>query len=229
MREFVIFAHRGASGYEPENTLSAFELALVMGARWIELDVYAVDGELVVIHDDRLERTTNGTGLVMDKDLSYLRTLDAGKGQKIPLLKEVFDLVSGRAGINIELKGPETAAPTSSLIAVAITERRMTAEQFIVSSFNHKELQHLKTIQPEIKLGALVSGVPWHNVRFAEKMGAYAVHAGMNIVNRRFVANAHRRGLKLFVYTVNTGEDLKRMQDMGVDGVFTNYPDLFSY
>ena len=103
------------------------------------------------------------------------------------------------------------------------------AEQFIVSSFNHKELLHFKAINPEIRIGALVSGVPWRNVRFAEKIGAYAVHAGINIVNRRFVANAHRRGLKFFVYTVNTGEDLKRMQDMGVDGVFTNYPDLFSY
>ncbi|MCX5826388.1 MAG: glycerophosphodiester phosphodiesterase family protein [Deltaproteobacteria bacterium] len=229
MSEFILFAHRGASGYEPENTRSAFELALAMGARWIELDVYAVDGELVVIHDDCLERTTNGTGFVMDKGLSYLRTLDAGKGQKIPLLREVFDLVSDRAGINIELKGPKTATLASALIAAAITERRMTAEQFIVSSFNHKELLRFKTMHPEIRLGALASGVPWRNVRFAEKMGAYAVHAGMNIVNRRFVANAHRRGLKFFVYTVNTGEDLKRMQDMGVDGVFTNYPDLMSY
>jgi glycerophosphoryl diester phosphodiesterase len=144
------------------------------------------------------------------------------------LLREVFDLVSDRAGINIEFKGPENATPASALIAAAITARRMTAEQFIVSSFNHKELLCFKTMHPEIRLGALVSGVPWRNVRFAEKMGAYAVHAGMNIVNRRFVANVHRRGLKLFVYTVNTGEDLKRMQDMGVDGVFTNYPDLMS-
>jgi len=229
MSEFILFAHRGASGYEPENTLSAFDLALAMGARWIELDVYAVDGELVVIHDDRLERTTNGTGFVMDKGLSYLRTLDAGKGQKIPLLREVFDLVSDRAGINIELKGPETTAPASALIAAAITERRMAAEQFIVSSFNHKELLRFKAMHPEIRIGALVSGVPRRSARFAEKMGVYAVHAGLNIVNLRFVADAHRRGLKFFVYTVNTGEDLKRMQDVGVDGVFTNYPDLLSY
>ena len=228
MSEFILFAHRGASGYEPENTLSAFELALAMGVPWIELDVYAVDGELVVIHDDRLERTTNGTGLVMDKSLSHLRSLDAGKGQRIPLLREVFDLVGDRAGINIELKGPKTAAPVSAHIAAVLTERRMTAIQFIVSSFNHQELLRFKGMYPEIRLGALVSGVPWRNARFAEKMGAYAVHAGMNIVTRRFVAAAHRRELKIFVYTVNTGEDLKRIQDMGVDGVFTNYPDIFS-
>ncbi|HAJ25957.1 MAG TPA: glycerophosphodiester phosphodiesterase [Syntrophus sp. (in: bacteria)] len=226
MREFIFFAHRGASGYEPENTLLAFELALAMGARWIELDVYAVDGELVVIHDDRLERTTNGTGFVMDRGLAYLRSLDAGKGQKIPLLREVFDLVSDLAGVNIELKGPGTAAPASALIAAVITERRMTAEQLIVSSFNHKELLRFKDMRPEIRIGALVSGVPRRSARFAEKMGAYAVHAGMNTVSRRFVADAHHRGLKFFVYTVNTGEDLQRMRNMGVDGVFTNYPDL---
>jgi len=228
MSEFILFAHRGASGYEPENTLSAFEQALTMGARWIELDVYAVEGELLVIHDDRLERTTNGTGFVMDKGLAYLRNLDAGKGQKIPFLREVFDLISDRSGINIELKGPETAAPAAALIAAAITAGRMTAEQFIVSSFNHKELLHFKTVYPEIRIGVLVSGGPWRYVRFAEKTGAYAVHTGLNMVNRKFVASAHRRGLKLFVYTVNTREDLERMQDMGVDGVFTNYPDLLS-
>jgi glycerophosphoryl diester phosphodiesterase len=227
MTEFILFAHRGASGYEPENTLLAFERALAMGARWIELDVYAVEGELIVIHDERLERTTNGTGFVMDKALSYLRNLDAGKGQKIPFLREVFDLISNRAGINIELKGPQTAVPAAALIAAAITAGRMTAEQFIVSSFNRKELLHFKDIYPEIRIGVLVSGVPRRYSMFAEKTGAYAVHAGMNMVNGRFVAGAHRRGLKLFVYTVNTREDLKRMQDMGVDGVFTDCPDLW--
>jgi glycerophosphoryl diester phosphodiesterase len=226
MNEFILFAHRGASGYEPENTLLAFERALAMEARWIELDVYAIEGELIVIHDDRLERTTNGTGFVMEKSLAYLRNLDAGKGQKIPFLREVFDLVNDRGGINIELKGPKTAAPAAALIAAAITAGRMTAEQLIVSSFNRKELLHFKTIYPEIRIGVLVSGIPRRYARFTEETGAYAVHAGMNIVNSRFVADVQRRGLKLFVYTVNTVKDLKRMEDMGVDGVFTDYPDL---
>jgi glycerophosphoryl diester phosphodiesterase len=227
MGDFILFAHRGASGYEPENTLAAFERALAMGVRWIELDVYAVEGELIVIHDDRLERTTNGAGFVMDGSLAYLRNLDAGKGQKIPFLREVFDLVGHCAGINIELKGPKTASPVAALIATAITAGRMTAEQFIVSSFSRKELLHFKDLYPEIRIGAIVSGVPRRCVMFAEKTGAYAVHAGKSMVNRRFIAAAHCRGLKLFVYTVNKGEDLKRMEDMGVDGVFTDYPDLW--
>ncbi len=116
MKKLLCFAHRGASGHEPENTLLAVEKAIVLGADWIEVDVYAVEGELIVIHDERLERTTNGTGCVMDKTLAYLRSLDAGKGQRIPTLREVFDCVDRRVGINVELKGPDTAGLAVSLI-----------------------------------------------------------------------------------------------------------------
>jgi glycerophosphoryl diester phosphodiesterase len=226
MSKFILFAHRGASGYEPENTLSAFERALAMGARWIELDVYAVEGELIVIHDERLERTTNGTGFVMKKSLAYLRNLDAGKGQKIPFLSEVFDLIGNRAGINVELKGPGTASPTANLISAAIIAGQMTEEQFIVSSFNRKELLQFNKICPEIRTGILISGVPWRYARLAGKVGAFAVHAGLSIVNKSLVTDVHRRGLKLFVYTLNNRKDMERMQSLGVDGAFTDYPDL---
>jgi len=101
MNPLLCFAHRGASGHEPENTLSAVEKAIILGSDWIEVDVYAVEGELIVIHDERLERTTNGTGSVMDKTLAYLQSLDAGKGQQIPSLREVFDCVDHRAVINV--------------------------------------------------------------------------------------------------------------------------------
>jgi len=94
MSGVICFAHRGASGHEPENTLIAMEKAISMGVDWIELDVRVVDDELIVIHDDRLERTTNGTGCVHEHSLEYLRSLDAGKGQRIPLLRETFDLIN---------------------------------------------------------------------------------------------------------------------------------------
>ena len=116
MKKLICFAHRGASGHEPENTLSAVEKAIELGADWIEVDVYAVKGELIIIHDERLERTTNGTGYVRDTSLAYLRSLDAGKGQCIPTLREVLDSVDRRAGINVELKGPNTAGLAVSLI-----------------------------------------------------------------------------------------------------------------
>ena len=116
MPNMICIGHRGACGYAPENTLAAFELAITMGCPWLELDVYAVEGELLVIHDDTLERTTNGKGQVMQTPLATLRSLDAGNGQQIPTLKEVIELVDHRAGINIELKGPHTAAPVCQLL-----------------------------------------------------------------------------------------------------------------
>ena len=225
-REFICFAHRGASGHEPENTLLAIEKALSLRAPWIEIDVFRVEGELVVIHDERLEYTTNGRGYVTEKTLAELRSLDAGKGQRIPLLREVFDLVGGRAGINVELKGSGTAAPAVQLVRDCILYRNWRYEQVILSSFDHRELSRVKPLDPEIRTGALTLGVPLHYARFAEELEAYSVHAGLAFANRAFVEDAHRRGLKFFVYTVNFPDDLARVRAMGADGVFTNFPEL---
>ena len=100
-----MIGHRGASGYEPENTLRSFEKALELGCSWIELDVHVVGDQLVVIHDDDLSRTTDGFGLVSTSSFNYLRSLNAGKGEQVPILQEVLDLVGQRCRVNIELKG----------------------------------------------------------------------------------------------------------------------------
>jgi glycerophosphoryl diester phosphodiesterase len=223
---FICIAHRGASGHEPENTLSAVEKAVAMGAPWIEIDVFAVEGELVVIHDERLETTTNGTGHVMQCSLAYLRSLDAGKGQKIPLLREVFELTKGRVGVNVELKGPETAAPVVKLIDEYEAFLGMYSGQILVSSFNHRELAKVRSLNPDIAIGALGFGLPPAYAKFAQDLGAVSVHTSLALVNRAFADDAHRRGLKVFVYTVNHPDDLRRVRTMGVDGVFTNYPEI---
>jgi glycerophosphoryl diester phosphodiesterase len=223
---FICFAHRGASGHEPENTLLAIEKAMDMGAPWIEIDVFAVEGELVVIHDDRLKTTTNGTGYVTQQSLAYLRSLDAGKGQKIPLLSEVFDLVKGRVGVNVELKGPGTAAPVVKHIDDCDALRGMYGGRILVSSFHHRELLNVRSLNPDIPIGALGFGLPPKHAKFAQDLGAVSVHTSLAHINRAFVDDAHRRDLKVFVYTVNRRDDLKRVRAMGVDGVFTDYPEL---
>src|SRR5262245_29681827 len=119
---FLCIGHRGARGYEPENTLLSFRKALALGAPCIELDVFAVGGQLVVFHDDRLERTTNGKGFLLEHSFEELRRLDAGKGEKIPTLSEVFAAVDRRAGINIELKGRNTAKPVADFVSRMRTE-----------------------------------------------------------------------------------------------------------
>lgn len=226
MSEFIIFGHRGAAGYEPENTLLSIRKALSLGAQWLEVDVYSVMDELLVIHDERLERTTNGEGYVTKCTREYLRSLNAGKGEKIPFLSEVFDLIGGKAGINVELKGANTAEPTAKLIQHYLTTGKMKADQFLVSSFNHPELAVFKKLMPHINIGALVAHIPLKYARFAEKLGAYSVNASLEFVSKEFVDDAHRRGMKFFVYTVNNPEDVTRVKALDVDGIFSNFPDI---
>jgi glycerophosphoryl diester phosphodiesterase len=226
MKEFISFAHRGASGHEPENTLAAVEKAVELGADWVEVDVHVIAGELIVIHDELLDRTTNGAGYVKDKSLAYLRSLDAGKGQRIPTLREVFDSVAGRAGINVELKGPKTAGLAVSLIEEYVRERQWNYEQFIVSSFNRRQLRKVRKLNPHIRIGILIDRPRRHYAIFARRYHAYSVHAHVNITSARFIARAHERGLKVFVYTVNSSEDIDRLQALGVDGIFTDFPEL---
>lgn len=219
----ICIGHRGAMGHAPENTLASVEKAIALGAPWVEIDVYHVDGHLMVIHDDRLERTTNGSGYVTGQSYAYLRSLDAGNGEKIPTLDEVFDLVGRRAGINVELKGPGTARPVMELIAERLRQG-WSREEILISSFNHRELRIARTIDPGIRIGALIVGLPLANAAFASELGAYSVHPSLEFVDREFVEDAHARGLKVFVFTVNHPEDIARMAALGVDGVFTNYP-----
>jgi len=225
MKKLLCFAHRGASGHEPENTLSAVEKAIDLGADWIEVDVYAVERELIVIHDERLDRTTNGTGLVMDTTLEYLRSLDAGKGQRVPTLREVFDCVDRRAGINVELKGSETAGLVVSLINEYVTAWKWCSDQFIVSSFHRRELGKVKKLDPDIRIGIVIGGFHRPYKKFVTQFITYSVHPRIDFVNADFVRSAHERGLKVFVYTVNHPEDIARMAAVGVDGIFTDFPE----
>jgi len=221
-RPLICIGHRGAMGYKPENTLSSFALAIDMGCPWIELDVYVVDDEVIVIHDDTLERTTNGTGRVIDRSFEYLRGLDAGDGQQIPTLQEVIELVDRRAGINVELKGKHTASAVSRILADCV-KRGWSAEAFVVSSFAHRELA---AADPAFRRGALF-GSKSRRDYFAvtDRLKAWSLNLGLSLAQPQTIAAAHERGLEVFVYTVNKPEDIARMRALGVDGVFTNYPD----
>lgn len=209
-------------GHRPENTLASFQLALDMGCPWLELDVYAVEGELVVIHDDTLERTTNGRGNVMDKSFAELRALDAGDGQLIPTLTEVIELVNRRAVINIELKGPGTAAPVSRLLDDRCA-RGWSPDDFLISSFKHDELA---LASPAYRRGALFGRRSRADpVAAARRLDAWSINLDLAMVTREIVDRAHAAGFKLLVYTVNEPDDIDRMRALGVDGIFTNFPD----
>ena len=224
-QKLFCFGHRGARGHEPENTVRSVRRALELGADGIEVDVYFADGQLVVIHDDTLERTTNGHGRVMEKSFAYLRSLDAGLGEQIPTLAEIFDAVNRRAVINVELKGPHTAAPVTALIAEYVNQRGWSFDDFLVSSFDHAQLREAKRLCPELRIGALISKTPRALAKFAEELGAWSLHASKRCVTPELVTDAHQRGLKVFVYTVNEPEDIAVLRALGVDGVFSDFPE----
>ena len=219
------FGHRGARGHEPENTLCSVRKALALGADGVEVDVHLADGQLVVIHDHTLGRTTNGSGFVARKSFAYLRSLDVGCGEKIPVLVEVFDTVDRLAVINVELKGAHTAKPVLALIEDYVQHRGWRYEDFLVSSFDHKQLRAIKNLQPEIRIGALVVRVPRGLAAFAGRLGAWSLNVAKEHVTPALVADAHARGLKVFVYTVNEPADIARMAALGVDGVFSDFPE----
>lgn len=220
------FAHRGAMADGPENTLFAIEQAIMAGAEWIEIDIVAHQGRLLVIHDLTLERTTNGEGFIADYPLSYLRSLDAGLGQKIPYLEEVFKLTAGRIKLNIELKSPGSAG----LLAVLLqkTEIRFPRSDLLVSSFDHRELLHFQQCCPDIDLGLLLSGTPLDLKATLGPLKVRSVHLSDEFVDPRFVAEIKAQGLSAYVYTVNSLSMLDRLQALGIDGVFTDYSELWN-
>ena len=221
--EFLCIGHRGAAGHEPENTVLAVRKALELGADGVEVDVYNAGGELMVIHDETLERTTNGKGPVTGKSVDYLRSLDAGKGERIPLLSEVFDAVEGRAFINVELKGPDTALPVRDLIAQYAARPRWNYDRFLVSSFDHLELS--KAAHSRIPIGVLWRRPPRDWAAAASELEAASVNLHFKYVKLRLIEKAHSREMKVFAYTVNSPADIRRMRERGVDGIFTDYPE----
>jgi glycerophosphoryl diester phosphodiesterase len=222
-----IIAHRGASGLAPENTLKAIRLALELGAEAIEIDVQRADGELWVFHDRRLERCTNGKGVLTEQSRSYLEQLDAGEGEVIPTLWQVMELIAGRCELHIELKGAHTAEAVAALTRRAEAELGFTPAQWVVSSFHHPELARFAALRPQIRLGALTANLPFKLAQFAEQLGAWSLNCDVDFVDETLVMDAHRRGLKVLVYTVDYQEECEMLAKMGVDGIFTNRPDRF--
>ena len=220
-----IIAHRGASGLAPENTLKAMAKALELGAPAIEIDVQAADGELWVFHDRRLERCSNGKGVLTEQARAYLEQLDAGEGEVIPTLWQVMEIIAGRCELHIELKGAHTADAVAALTQRAETELGFAACQWVVSSFHHPELARFAALRPDIRLGALTANLPFTLAQFAEDLGAWSLNCDVDFVDRMLVEDAHRRGLKVLVYTVDYPEDYEMLASMGVDGIFTNRPD----
>ncbi len=219
--------HRGAPDYEPENTLGSFKKAISMGVDMIEFDVHRCkSGEVVVIHDNKVNRTTNGKGAVKNKTIQQLKLLDAGNGEKIPTLREVLDLVNKRIKVNIELKGNNTAQPTLEIIREYINKKSWKYSHFLVSSFKKRELKKIYQLDTKIRLGSLSKRGIKDCLRLAKMINAYSIHLHLRQVNKKLIDRVHEGGYKLMIYTIKTKTDIEKIKHFRIDGIFINDPKL---
>jgi len=215
-----IIGHRGAAGEEPENTLRGFRRALDWGAAAVELDVQLTkDGRLAVIHDETVDRTTNGRGRVRDFTLAELQRLDAGRGEQIPALEEVVDLVRGRGQIMVELKQPESAPAFLRLCR----EGRLF-EDLRAISFWHPVIKDLKEQEPRLRTGALMVGCPADPGGLARAALTDTLVLNYRYVNRELAEAAHRQGLKVSVWNIDDPATLESYLAMNLEAICTNRP-----
>ena len=221
-----IIGHRGASAHAPENTLSAFQLALEYGADGIELDVMLTkDEHIVVIHDDTIDRTTNGSGRVKDMILEELQVYDAGEGQKIPSLREVFDQFGGKCLINIELKNYSSIFDSLPVKVAALIKEYDLSEFVLVSSFNPFNLPRFRRRLPEVTLGLITQ--PGQSKLWLWRLFRYdALHPHFSDVDESLVAALHARKCEINTWTPNDPEEISRLAALGVDGLITNVPKI---
>lgn len=231
----VIIAHRGAAIQAPENTMAAFRRALQLGAGGIELDVHlSADGHLVVIHDERVDRTSNGKGLIKEMSFDELRSLDFGswfspgfQGEKIPDLEEVLQLLDGWDGIlNIEIKNGPVFYPGIEKAVLDTVVKHGFLSRTIFSSFNHYCLVEMRKINPETRIAPLYYAGLYEPWVYAQRMGASAIHPNFYTINSEVVKNCKRNNVMVNPYTVDQPEHIKAMIQAGADAIITNYPDV---
>lgn len=225
-KKIVKIGHRGACGYEPENTLSSFEKAINLGVDAVEFDVLVCkSGEVVVSHDDNLARMAGLNEKISDKTLDELKAIDIGEGEKSSTLEEVLNLINGRIAVNIELKDSASPEPTAEIIKKFLNNGAWSEDDFIVSSFNFGWLKRFVKKMPQIKIGALVENLPIDYKTITEKLKAFSVNPPLEFVDDSFMKKARSLGLKVMVWTVNNPSDIAKAKKLGVDGIFSDFPD----
>ncbi|MCD6592651.1 glycerophosphodiester phosphodiesterase [Candidatus Bathyarchaeota archaeon] len=217
-----VTGHRGAAGLEPENTLRSIRRAIDLGVDRVEIDVRVTrDGRLVVIHDETVDRTTNGHGYVNELTLDEIRKLNAGKGEKVPTLEEVLEITRGKVELQIELKVPEATGSTLRLI-----ERENAEGEVIITSFIHDLLRRAHDFNPELRTGALFFNVEGDICRKALNVYSKAIHVYYRNVDAELVRHAHEMGLEIEVWNPDEPKEMMRMIKLGVDSIGTNRPDI---
>jgi glycerophosphoryl diester phosphodiesterase len=223
----LVVGHRGAAGLKPENTLASFEHAIRLGVDMIELDVHVcASGEVVVIHDQEVDRTTNATGLVRDMTLHELQKLDAGDGEHIPTLQEVFDLVDRRVKINIELKGKDTVQKVAALIQDYVQTKGWQFDDFLVSSFDNIDLGRFNSVCPYVPIAALLYTLKFDDwKRYLGRISADIIVIHADESQPQLIDHIHACGKEIYVFTNEQNQAFYKGL-LGVDAIISDYPDM---
>jgi glycerophosphoryl diester phosphodiesterase len=226
LAKILNIGHRGAKGHTAENTLASFKKALSFGADGIELDVHlSADGEVIVIHDETVNRTSNGKGRVRDLSLSQLKHLKIEGRYNIPTLDEVIGNMPKNKLLNIELKVKMAAKPVMHLIEKCVAENGHDYTQFLVSSFDWVALKEIRQANAKIPLGVLTDTDLDLAIGFSSSIKAETIHPYFHLLTAEKTSQMRAAGFGVFPWTVNEPEDLARVTSFGVDGIITDFPD----
>jgi len=221
MHPLLRIGHRGAAGHAPENTLTAIRKGIELGADFVEIDLRSTaDGVLVALHDATVNRTTNGKGRVDTLSLADIRTLNAGKDERIPTLEEVLKIATGGTGLMLELKVAGVAH-----LAAETVRRTGFKGPVIYASFLHEELPHVRSVDRDASLMVLFGRLPRAPVARAMVQSPSHVGLRQDTVTRRLVEEFHREDLLVWVYTADNRRAIRRAISAGVDGVISNFPE----
>ncbi|WP_456442113.1 glycerophosphodiester phosphodiesterase [Psychroserpens sp.] len=226
-KKLLKIGHRGAKTHVAENTIASIEKALEFNVDAIEIDVHkCASGELVVFHDFTLDKKTNGSGEVAKHTLVQLKKLKVNDEYEIPTLEEVLNTIDKKCILNIELKGRNTALISCKIIAEYIKTHQWSLDHFLISSFQHHELETVYKLNNLLRLGVLTKANVSDAIEFANTINAYAIHPNVSLVTKDNVRLAQSKGYKVLTWTVNDKPTIERMKTYGVDGIISDNPEL---
>ncbi len=225
-RRPLIIGHRGAKGHIAENTIASVKYAIDLGANGVEIDVFRCkSGEIVVFHDNNLDKILDVNLCIEDLDLATIKSFRIENKYFIPTLEEILSLQLNDFILNIELKGKGTAIPTIKILRKYFNKGLLKEKNILVSSFDWDELLILRSKSQKIPIGVLIDGNPLLALNFAEKVDALSINSDYKFLNKKNIDLINGKGYKLYPYTVNDEEEMKKLISIGVDGIITDYPD----
>lgn len=225
MKKPLNIGHRGAMGHETENTIASVRKALELNVDMIEIDVFLIkSGELVVFHDEMLDSLTNTSGKIEDFTLEELQKVVVKGNHHIPTLEEVIEIIGKKVSLNIELKGKNTAEPTSQLLQ-KYYQKGWEKDDFVISSFLWDELEKFRKFDKEISIAVLTEENPTDAISIGKKLKAVAINPWWKTLTKENSQRIHHEGFLIYTYTVNEPADIKFVTELGVDGIFCNFPE----